>query len=136
MSVGTLYMALILHKTVYQNVTLCTSIMTCSIKTSRPIKTSCPARTPLHPEAISHNSSSSVSCPFESHSYHYLSREGYDVGRLLVRSVMCTEPANISFLWFLWYIAQGGGVCRITSTTNGAQVCQHINKISQQNLNK
>lgn len=37
------------------------------------------------------------------------------------RAAFATEPSNVSFLYFLWYIKAGGGVTRMMSTTDGGQ---------------
>lgn len=41
--------------------------------------------------------------------------------RTAVRAILCTEPCALSALFFLWYIAQSGGVKRIFETEGGAQ---------------
>ncbi len=38
-----------------------------------------------------------------------------------VRAVFAAEPADISFLFFLFYLHSGGGLLRLTQTTDGAQ---------------
>ncbi|XP_038070069.1 amine oxidase [flavin-containing] B-like [Patiria miniata] len=40
---------------------------------------------------------------------------------IISRAAFATEPSNLSFLFFLWYIKVGGGVLRFMSTTNGGQ---------------
>ena len=41
---------------------------------------------------------------------------------ILIRGVLCIETHEISLLYFLWYIHSGGGITRLVSVTNGAQV--------------
>ncbi|XP_022092191.1 amine oxidase [flavin-containing] B-like isoform X2 [Acanthaster planci] len=40
---------------------------------------------------------------------------------IICRLGFATEPCNVSFLFFLWYLKVGGGVLRFMSTTNGGQ---------------
>jgi hypothetical protein len=36
--------------------------------------------------------------------------------------LFCAEPHEISLLSVLWYIHSGGGISRLSETSNGAQV--------------
>ena len=41
---------------------------------------------------------------------------------LTVRGMLCFEPHEVSLLFFLWYLSGGGGISRMTSISDGAQV--------------
>ncbi|XP_071957851.1 amine oxidase [flavin-containing] B-like [Antedon mediterranea] len=44
-----------------------------------------------------------------------------EVTTMFVRLAFATEPRDLSFLYFLWYIKCGGGLLRFISTSNGGQ---------------
>ena len=45
-----------------------------------------------------------------------------DIFTILVRSVLTSEPHQVSLLFFLWYVHSGNGLVRLASVTGGAQV--------------
>lgn len=48
-------------------------------------------------------------------------RDARNLLRTAVLALLCTEPAGISMLFFLFYIKAGGGLTPLLSTTGGAQ---------------
>ena len=40
--------------------------------------------------------------------------------------IVCMDPAEVSSLYYFWYIAVGGGFFRTCATENGAQVCVEL----------
>ncbi|MFT3856020.1 MAG: FAD-dependent oxidoreductase [Aquabacterium sp.] len=48
-------------------------------------------------------------------------RDARNLLRTAVLALLCTEPAGISMLYFLFYVRSGGGLTSLLSTTGGAQ---------------
>ncbi len=45
---------------------------------------------------------------------------------IAVRAVFAAEPADVSFLYFLFYLHSGGGLLRLTQSTDGAQQTRFV----------
>ncbi|MEA2433154.1 MAG: monoamine oxidase [Actinomycetota bacterium] len=48
-----------------------------------------------------------------------------------IRTIFGTDPSELSFLYFLHYVNQGGGLMRLVETTNGAQETRFVTGAQQ-----
>ena len=49
-----------------------------------------------------------------------------DLAEVFLQVIVTAEPAEVSLLWWLWYVRACQGCQKIISTTNGGQVRRHF----------